>query len=183
MPSAATGLRVRLDLFFFLKRGLAPQAKPGPQWSLQESQGMQQGHSHLAADDERMQHGHFNCVHATPLTKVLLAASLSFLHVARGHCNMKEEGEGDKCPVPSEHAVSFCSLRSTFSAKAAARKECSGGSQGQFGGSRKEVGIALPLLVFLPGLFRVRSWLCIEVAASWLRHKTTCTQGMRQSMP
>ena len=87
-PSAATGLRVQLDLGFLLKRGLAPQTKPGPLWSLQECQGMPQGHSHLAAEDERMQHGHFNCVHATPLTKVLLAASLSFWHV--------EEGEGDR---------------------------------------------------------------------------------------
>ena len=176
------GLHVRLGLGFFLKRGLAPQANPGPLWSLQECQGMPHGQSHFAADDERMQHGHFNCVQATPLTKVLLAASLSFWHVARGYCNMNEMGVGDQCPVPSEHAVSFCSLRSTLSAKAAARIECSGGSQGQFWGSRKGVGIALPFLVFLPGFFKVRSWLCIVMAASELRHKTTCTHGMRQSM-
>ena len=90
VPSAAMGLHVRQGLGFFLKRGLAPQANPGPLWSLQECQGMPHGQSHFAADDERMQHGHFNCVQATPLTKVLLAASLSFWHVARGHCNMNE---------------------------------------------------------------------------------------------
>ena len=85
------GLQVRLDLGFFLKRGLAPHANPGPLWSLQECQGMPQGQSHFAAEEERMQQGHFNCVHAIPLTKVLLAASLSFWHVARGHCNKKRE--------------------------------------------------------------------------------------------
>ena len=68
---------------------------------------MPQGQSHFAAEEERMQHGHFNCVHAMPLTKVLLAASLSFWHVARGHCKKKELGMGDRCPVPSEQAVSF----------------------------------------------------------------------------
>ena len=106
-PSAATGLRLPLNLGLFLKRGLVPQAKPGLLWSLQTCQGMPQGQSHLAAEEDRMQHGHFNWVHATPLTKVLLAASLSFWHEARGHCSMKEEGAGDNCPVPSAQAVSF----------------------------------------------------------------------------
>ena len=106
-PSAAIGLRLPLTLPFALKRGLVPHAKPGLLWSLQICQGMPQGQSHLAADDDRKQHGHFNWVHATPLTKVLLAASLSFWQTARGHCSMKEEGAGDDCPVPSAQAVSF----------------------------------------------------------------------------
>ena len=156
-PSAAMGLHVRLTLGVFLKRGLAPQANPGPLWSVQECQATPHGQSHLAADEERMQHGHFSCVQATPFTKVLLAASLSFWHVGRGHCNMSEMGVGDKSPVPSEHDVSCFNLRSSFSARAAVRIECSGGSQGQFWGIRKEVGIALLFLGFLPGLFKRRS--------------------------
>ena len=108
----------------------------------------------LAVDDERMQIGHFNGVQATPLTKVDLAASLTFLHVARGHCSMNEVGVGDRCPVPSEQEVSFCNLRASFSAKAVARIDCSGSSQGQFWGSRKEEGMEFPFLNFLPGPFQ-----------------------------
>ena len=182
-PSAAGGLHVRRVLGLFLNRGLVPQAKPGPLWSWHVCQAIPQGQSHLAVDDERMQHGHFNCVQATPLTKVDLAASLTFWHVARGHCSMKEVGVGDRCPIPSEQEVSFCNLRASFSAKAVARIDCSGSSQGQFWGSRKEEGMAFHFLNFLPGLFNVRSWLCMIMAASALRHRTTCTQGMRQSMP
>ena len=113
-PNAAGGLHVRLDLGLFLNRGLVPQANPGPLWSLHVCQAIPHGQSHLAANDERMQHGHFNCVQATPLTKVDLAASLSFWHVARGHCSMNELGVGDKCPVPSERAISFCSCAQLY---------------------------------------------------------------------
>ena len=131
-PSAAGGLHVRLDLGVFLNRGLDPQANPGPLWSLHVCHAIPHGRSHLAAEDERMQRGHFSCVQATPFTKVDLAASLSFWHVARGHCSMKEVGVGDKCPVPSAQVVSFCNQRSSFSARAVARMDCSGSSQGQF---------------------------------------------------
>ena len=102
-PSTATGLRLPLILGLLLKRGLVPQAKPGLLWSLQTCQGTPQGQSHLAAEEDRMQPGHLIWVHAT----VLLAASLSFWHDARGHCSMKEEGAGAKCPVPSAQVVSF----------------------------------------------------------------------------
>ena len=99
-PRAAGGLHVRLILGVFLNRGLDPQAKPGLLWSLHVCHAVPHGQSHLAAEDERMQHGHFDCVQATPFTKVDLAASLSFLHVARGQCSMKEVGVGDRGPVP-----------------------------------------------------------------------------------
>ena len=160
------GLRLLPPLPLVLKSGLVPHEKPGLLWSLQVCHGMPHWQSHLAAEDDHKQHGHLSWVQATPLTKVLLAASLSFWHTARGHCSMKVGGGGADCPVPSAQAVSFCSLRSTFSAEAALMVDCSGGSQGQFKGSRKEEGRMLLLFVFLPGLFRVRSWLCIMAAAS-----------------
>ena len=156
-PNAAGNGLVRLILGVFLKRGLDPQANPGPLWSLQVCHAMPHGHSHLAAVEDRMQHGHFNCVQAVPFTKVDLAASLSFLQVGRGHCNMNEAGVGDICPTPSAQVVSSCSLRSSFSAKAAASIDCPGISQGNFWGSRKQFGIKLPFLDFLPGRLRVRS--------------------------
>ena len=97
-PRAAGGLHVRLILGVLLNRGLDPQAKPGLLWSLHVCHAIPNGQSHLAAEDERMQQGHFNCVQATPFTKVELADSPSFLHVARGHCSMKEVGGGGQMP-------------------------------------------------------------------------------------
>ena len=75
---------MRLILGVFLNRGLDPQAKPGLLWSLHVCHAIPHGQSHLAAENERMQQGHFNCVQATPFTKVDLAASLSFLQWRAG---------------------------------------------------------------------------------------------------
>ena len=122
-PSAAGIEIVGLVLGAFLKRGLDPQANPGPLWSLQLCHVMPHGQSHFAAEEERMQHGHLSCVQAVPFTSVDLAASLSFLQVGRGHRSINEAGVGDACPTPSAQVVSSCNLRSCFSAKAAARIE------------------------------------------------------------